>query len=254
MNLLVSQMPYFGWSVENIFSLPRNLGIEFFIEFGNQYYYDKVIEKAMKERKGPLSIHGPFTMMNLASKACDFEAVMETYRIAFDYCARYHALHCVCHPHAEWPEYEDFSLEDGQKLVVERVLKLNEEAKRMGVQMLVENMPYRKLIFDQKDFTEILGAQKELSFLIDTGHAILNGWRIDEVQKALQGRIHGYHIHENKGDFDAHLQIVTGLYDWKKFFANYKKYTPDAAIVMEYSKWNVAEVSRNVERIEELMR
>ena len=96
MKLLVSQMPYFGWSVENVFSLPRDLGIEIFIEFGNRYYYDEVIEKVMKGRRGSLSIHGPFTMMNLASKYCDFEAVMQTYRIAFDYCARYHALHCVC--------------------------------------------------------------------------------------------------------------------------------------------------------------
>ena len=49
------------------------------------------------------------------------------------------------------------------------------------------------------------------------------------------------------------MQIVTGLYDWKKFFENYKKYTPDAAIVMEYAQWNAAEIARNVEHIEELM-
>ncbi len=246
MDIIISQLPYMGWTVEKLDALPKEYGIEVFIECGSDYFWRHVLKMLMKDRDGRLSVHGPFVQLNLADKHCDFEAVKESYRWCFDICNQFNAAHCVCHPHAEIPSYPGYRMKDGQKLALERTLVLNQMAKEAGVQMLVENMPYINLVFEQEDFVEIFGGAPELEFLIDVGHAMLNRWDITQVQAELGRRIRAYHIHENKGDFDAHLKVGEGPLDWQKFFADYKTYTPDARLVLEYASGPLSAIIDNI--------
>ena len=51
-----------------------------------------------------------------------------------------------------------------------------------------------------------------------------------------------YHVHENYSDIDAHLKVGEGPLDWQKFFQDFKQYTPDARLVLEYLHGPVSEI------------
>jgi len=242
MDIIVSHLPYLGCYINALHELPKEYGIEVFIEYGNDYFWKYTLKEMMEGRTGRLSIHAPFCQMNLASDKCNFEEVKETYKWTFDLCQKHNAIHCVCHPCAGVPDDPDFVLEDGQKLALERVLELNSIANSMGVEMLVENMPYQKLVFQQEDFTRVFGGAPELNFLIDIGHAMLHKWDIPKLLKDLNSRIRAYHVHENYSDIDAHLKVGEGPLDWQKFFNDFKQYTPDARLVLEYLHGPVSEI------------
>lgn len=84
---------------------------------------------------------------------------------------------------------------------------------------------------------------------MDVGHAHIQDWDMDTMFAHLGSRIKGYHINDNFGDADSHLMAFEGSYDWKKFFINYKKYTPDATLVCEYISGTVDEIAASVEKI-----
>ena len=86
-----------------------------------------------------------------------------------------------------------------------------------------------------------------MSFLIDTGHAILNKWNMTEVLGTLKDRIRAYHVHDNFGDGDTHLKVGEGPTDWTKFFEDYKKYSPDARLVLEYARGPVSEIVKSID-------
>jgi len=254
MDIIVSHLPYLGCYIAAMNELPKEYGIEVFIEYGSDYFWKYNLKELMDGRTGRLSVHGPFVKMNLASKECNFDDVKETYKWAFDYCVRYNAAHCVCHPCAGVPNDVGFRLADGQKLAVERVVELNNIANSMGVELLVENMPYQKLVFEQEDFTKCFGEVKELNFLVDIGHAMLHKWDLTKLLSDLNGRIHAYHVHENFGDIDAHLNVGEGPLDWNKFFSDYKKYSPDARLVLEYLHGPVSAIVDSIGTVKQYLK
>ncbi|HQB65048.1 MAG TPA: sugar phosphate isomerase/epimerase, partial [Fibrobacteraceae bacterium] len=234
MDIIVSHLPYLGYSIINMKDLPKQYGIEIFAEYGNNYYWKYHLAELMNGRTGKLSVHGPFCQINLASKECNWNDVLETYKLSYDICNQYNAVHCVCHPHGPMPDYEGFVLEDGQKLALERVVILNEIAKSEGVELLVENMPFPELVFQQDDFVKYFASVEDINFLIDIGHAMLHGWDISKLLSDLGTRIRAYHVHENFGDADSHLKVGEGPLDWNQFFLDYKQNSPNARLVLEY--------------------
>ena len=129
---------------------------------------------------------------------------------------------------------------------------LDELARSQGVELLVENMPFTEQIMDQEAFLQTFGPEKHLRFLIDTGHAILNHWDMAAVMEELGCRIRAYHVHDNYGDFDAHLKVGEGPADWRKFFRDYKAYTPDARLVLEYAQGPIDAITKNIGLVEQL--
>lgn len=251
MDIIVSHLPYIGYGVFHMAELPKQYGVEIFSEYGDDYYWKYQLRNIMEGRTGKLSIHGPFCEINLASEDCAFEEVKESFRRAFDMAVRYGAVHCVLHPHGRIP-YPGFSLKDGHKRALERTLILDEMARGQKVELLVENMPFTDQLMDQEAFLTTFEPEKQLHFLIDTGHAILNHWDMAEVQRVLGKRIRAYHMHDNFGDWDAHLKIGEGPTDWQRFFKDYKKYTPDARLVLEYSQGPIGDIAENIGLVERL--
>jgi len=246
MDIIISHLPYLGTWISAMNGIPKEYGIEVFIEYGNDYFWKYTIKELMDGRTGKLSIHGPFCQINLAAKDCNWQDVLETYKWSFDCCNKYNAVHCVCHPHAAMPDYEGFQLIDNQKLAVERVNKLNEIAKSQGVEMLVENMPYPTLVLQQDDFVNYLKPIEDIQFLIDVGHAMLHNWDITKLLADLGDRIRAYHVHENFRDADSHLKVGEGPLDWKQFFSDYKKYSPEARLVLEYMHGPIDSIIENI--------
>ncbi len=251
MDIIISHLPYIGYSVFQMAEIPKQYGVEIFAEYGDDYYWKYQLGKIMDGRTGKLSIHGPFCQINLAAEDCAFEEVKESFQRTFQMVRTYHAVHCVLHPHGEVP-YPGFDIKEGCKRALERTLVLEELARSQGVELLVENMPFTEQIMDQEAFLQTFGPEKHLRFLIDTGHAILNHWDMAAVMEELGCRIRAYHVHDNYGDFDAHLKVGEGPADWRKFFRDYKAYTPDARLVLEYAQGPIDAITKNIGLVEQL--
>src|SRR4030065_1526015 len=97
MKISVSNLCFLGTEFSKMRYLPKEYGIEVFIEFGSQFYWDKEIKKVMNGRDGKLSIHGPFISIDLASLDFNESHVFDIYKWAFDSYNKYKADFYVQH-------------------------------------------------------------------------------------------------------------------------------------------------------------
>ena len=67
MKLAVSDLPFAGFRIKELLKLPIEYGVEFFYEFGKNYYWDKILPPIAKKRKMSCSMHGPCAGVNLAN-------------------------------------------------------------------------------------------------------------------------------------------------------------------------------------------
>lgn len=130
----------------------------------------------------------------------------------------------------------------------EHLEEVNALAKEAGLQMVIENVgvpSHKNVMLNEQEFIDECKMQPN-KVLIDIGHAWCNGWDLENVIKSLKDKIIAYHIHNNDGKDDIHQRIHNGTLDFDAFFEMYKKYTPDAELVLEY----VADVHTDVAGIE----
>ena len=254
-NISVSTLPYLGLGIGKMLKLPKEIGIEIFAECGNDYYWSHWLPRLLEGRKGEFSIHAPFQNMDLSNPEADFAEILKNYRWGFEICKNYGGKHCVCHPYeSARPEAEpEENRKKAQECSLRRVRLLNSEAKKYGITLLVENMPYANPLFSQEEFIKIFSAEEDLHFLIDTGHAHMTNWDMQMTFEKLGSRILGFHLHDNMGKMDSHLHIGEGSIDWEQFFAGCVKYTPQASLVCEYDYGTIDEVLKSIEKIQELI-
>jgi len=129
--------------------------------------------------------------------------------------------------------------------VVENIRALAKLAETQGIQLLVENVgpvSKNKNLFNQEQFIALFDRlPASVGCLIDTGHALMNGWNIEEVIVRLKDRIRGYHLNSNDGvkDIDAHRPLFneTHSYDatgWRNLLELMEQETPAAEWILEY--------------------
>ena len=196
MDMIVSQLPALGIFAGRLAELPPELGLELHFETGNDYFWRHYVPMLMKDRTGPLSVHGPFSGINLADPDSDWPGALEEYKQCFAFCAEYGAVHCVCHPDAPLRKRPPERAAGDLSLAVERLMELQSEAQRFGVCMLVENLPSANSLFGWDVFLSEIYGHEELSFLLDAGHAILSGWDMPDYMRRMGGRLNAIHIHE----------------------------------------------------------
>ena len=85
--------------------------------------------------------------------------------------------------------------------------------RQLGVTLLLENTP-NDLATPEK-LKELLHAlhYPDLGICFDTGHAHMTG-TVDRAWGELEHRVHSTHVHDNKGDRDAHLWPGEGTINW----------------------------------------
>ena len=236
-NIYVSNLPFQGLACGSMKYLPEDLGIEIFCETGNDYYWNHLLPVLLENHRLPLSLHGPFQRLDLSNPNADFSVQRDAYIWAFELGKKFGAKDCVCHPYAgHRPENDtEADREKARRTALGRILELNSISAEYGITLLVENMPEPDGLLDEKSFIDLFEPHKELSFLIDTGHAHLQKWDWEYAWERLGDRIKAYHINDNLGDFDSHLKADEGSIDWTAFFKGYNKYTPNANLVLEYN-------------------
>ena len=230
MKLEVSDLLFAGFPKYAMRDLSKEYGIEFFYEFGKDYYWDNEVAAW---GKCSLSIHGPCVAVNLADKS--HKNYAKIFAKTFAYAKKIKAGFVVVHTNEGWSGER----EQVQNLVIRRLRNLLELGEQYGVQVLIENVglrPKQSLLFDLPEFMALLDVFPQAGVLLDTGHAHVNGWDIPAVIKTLGKRLVACHLHDNSGQGDEHLPIGQGSIAWEAYFKAIKKHAPKSIQVLEYCR------------------
>ena len=243
----ISDLLFAGFTKYALRELNKDYGIEFFYEFGKDYYWD---EEVAAWGKRSLSIHGPCVAVNLADKEQKNYAKIFAKTLA--YAKKIKAGFVVVHTNEAWQGERD----QVQNLVVRRLRNILEMGEQCGVPVLIENVGLRtkqNLLFDLPEFMALLDLFPEAGVLLDTGYAHVNGWDIPAVIKALGKRLVACHLHDNSGQGDEHLPIGQGSIDWQGYFKAIKKHAPKAVQVLEYCRGfeNTADLEQHLQELQE---
>lgn len=247
MRFEVSDLLFAGFAKNALRSLTPEYGIEFFYEFGKDYYWDE--ETAAWGRR-ELSLHGPCVAVNMVD--ANDAHYLAAFREALAYAAKINAGFVVAHTNEGWQGAKA----QVQLLVKRRLGELLTLAAEYKVRLLIENVGLRtknNVLFEAEEYVALFDALPQAGALLDTGHANVNGWDLAEVVRALGPRLTACHIHDNSGEGDEHLPVGRGTIDWQAYFAAVKEFAPQAAQVLEYSCGfaGTAELERHIAELKE---
>src|SRR5215469_7028807 len=115
-------------------------------------------------------------------------------------------------------------------------------ARPLGVNLLVENIP-NELSTPEK-LMELIQAlhYDDLGVCFDTGHAHLMS-TVHQAFGVLERRIRSTHVHDNKGDRDAHLWPGEGGIDWSQTMQSLSSAPQAPALLLEIEGEEGAPVS-----------
>ena len=256
MRFSISNCGFLADSFGGMAALPSEFGVEIQVEFGTEFYWNKMLPKVMAGRTGNLSIHGQFTDIALDAEDLDEKAILEYYKWGYERYNQFGATHFVIHPDGklEAPATAE-EVAAKRTRAIDRIGKLSDMAKEMGVNLLVENLRPQGygMVFVQAEFIDLFRQLPDVGCLIDTGHLRLSDWSFTEVMSALAHKIHAYHINDTYGLLDEHKPVGQGVIDWMSFFRDYKRFTPNAEMVLEYKGCGVKELVANANLITSML-
>ncbi len=105
-------------------------------------------------------------------------------------------------------------------------------AKPLGVTVLLENIPNELSTPDKIMEFLHLSRFDDVGVCLDLGHANVMS-NVPEAFATLKQRIRSVHVHDNKGDRDAHLWPGQGNIDWKETLALLREAPHDPSLVLE---------------------
>ena len=243
MNIFISTNLYKAEKLPEIFSLLHKLedtsiGIELFSEWQDPLFYSFLKEYEIELKQRVLSLHGPYINTEHSAKkgTTAYDRSMDYFQktILLSQCLKakyivYHHNNCK----VERSKKEQMIINSTENLA-----ELSEGTSEKQVPLVIENagvMASENMLFDENEFIAMAVKQSE-KILIDIGHAHANGWDLERVLGSLAERISAYHVHNNDGKNDLHDSISEGTLDMDHFFSLYRRYTPQADLVVEYGK------------------
>jgi len=236
-----------GWIDDSGFPL----GVEFGTSWKHPDFDQRLEEQAQRFRGVPVTMHSPFVEV-CNDPGSDGERHMKAmFEKAFRWYHLFGATSMVMHTHqnAFQPELR----ETKQRRSEEVILQTAEWASREGISLTVENVGYplkNNVLFDQEEYTALIRRLPEhVGALIDTGHAMANGWDIPKLIETLGGRIRGYHLHNTDDSHDLHRPIYESGWNYSaeqmdQLLTCIARFSPDADLILEYAPG--AHISRSL--------
>ena len=89
-------------------------------------------------------------------------------------------------------------------------------------------------MYNNEEYDKIFSSNSDAISIIDVGHSHINNMDIEGFLIKHSDRVKAYHFHNNNGIDDQHNSINDGSIDYDKILELFKKYTPNADIVLEY--------------------
>jgi len=252
MKLYVSNLSFMGFRMRVMKDLPKDVGIDIFIECGNDYYWKHHLANCMEGRNLPVSLHGPCMNMDLSKTSVSDEEIQTNFLWACKLGSELGAKDIVMHP------FESLCVEDAaveRERSTRRLQWLARCAKEHGLKLLIENVPgmdKEAAVFNQKQFFELFDIIPDADFILDTGHAHMCGWDIPKVIEDHRDCLKTYHLHDNDGTADSHDFIGKGTIDWSVVAPTICRCTPDAQLILEYGKKTIDEVLEDIPRAKQL--
>jgi len=151
--------------------------------------------------------------------------------------------HCmVLHPSGPMDASELGPRSDNLRVGLEAMLQVAEET---GVKLALENMLPDHLCSRTSDIRGFLEEFDTplLSVCFDVGHANVGSENIQQAITALQDRIIAFHLHDNDGTRDIHVQPPYGSIDWPTLVAKLLSLNFDRPFSIECDPWNQAPLS-----------
>jgi sugar phosphate isomerase/epimerase len=190
----------------------------------------------LKKKNVAYSVHVPVWDANLTSENAHLRnAVLESYKASIEFASQIKASHVVLH--TGWCSDPHFSKEMGRTRAQDSLKTLVDFNKAYGQLLLVENIGSNAAsLFTERQFVDFLdGYPMEVGYVVDIGHAHINGWRIETLLNALGDRLHALHIHDNDGFKDIHAPIGEGNIDWEMVLRAAINTNRDLALILEYN-------------------
>lgn len=182
------------------------------------------------------TVHPPAWDINLTSENKAIrEASFLEYKKAIEFAGRIQAHHVVIHPGFCFAP--PFDKELGKRRAKMYIQQLCEIAKPLNVTLAIENVGYNGTsLFTQEEYEHFLDdVDSSAKYLLDIGHANLNGWDIASVIYHVKDRLAGLHVHDNDGHGDQHLPIGEGTVEWASIFEVLRTEQIVCELVLEYA-------------------
>ena len=238
------------WVIEN--RIQPEIGLE-----GDTLYHfpDKEFAKAAEQLHNAglsCTLHAPF--FDLAPGGLDpyiLEATRKKLRLAFALLPVFKPASIVCHLGYE-DDKHGYKKAEWQKRALETWQELLLLAEQAGVMMALENT-YEK---SPTVHVEILTAldSPQARFCFDTGHSLSfakSSWQ--NWLLPLAPWLGQLHLHDNRGDRDAHLPIGEGVFEWPGFFDFLQEKKLSPLITLEpHSEEHLWKTLENLERLKYL--
>lgn len=193
------------------------------------------LAKELKKMNIPFSVHPPAWDTNLTSQMYELrKASWDLHVKALHFAAEIGASQMVLHPgFFGWPSFDK---EVAKRRAREITVQLSEIAKPLGVRLAFENVggPMQSLYTFDEYSCALDGIDENVGYLIDIGHANMNGWDIPRLIRKVSNRLFGLHIHDNNGKIDEHLPIYDGNLNWEEIFAAMRCAGEDCEFILEY--------------------
>ena len=151
--------------------------------------------------------------------------------------------HCmVVHPSGLVNDSERGPRSDNLRAGIETLLKAAEQT---GVKLALENMLPNHLCSRAADVRAFLDEFDTplLRVCFDVGHANVGSENIQQAISALQDRIIAFHLHDNDGTRDIHVQPPYGSIDWPALVAKLLSLNFPHPFSIECDPWNQAPLS-----------
>lgn len=189
----------------------------------------------LKETNLSYTVHPPAWDTNLTSENQAIrEASLEEYGKSIRFAHRIGATHVVIHPGFCFSPA--FCRQTAMLRAEEAVNRLCGIASPLDVLLAVENVGYHgSSLFTQDEYVLFIERLDDAAvYLVDTGHAHINGWDIPSLLRQTASRLGCVHLHDNFGDADSHLPIGEGSIAWEPIWDALRE-APDCQLILEYA-------------------
>ncbi len=225
-----------GFSMIEICSFPSHL------DYHNRPVVHEAAQQLADLRMEPFSFHAPFRenidITSLDARQRDLS--LNELLVAADSAAIMGVRNFVIHPGPDRsgrpPESEYRRRMENAANALARVAA---HCRRLGLQLVLENMLPHLLFGQSSDVMWIMGAIRDLNvgICLDTGHAHIAGDLYSAAPK-LSGNLKMVHINDNHGHRDEHLPPGKGSVDWVRVVRQLKEISFAGGMILELSADN----------------
>lgn len=181
------------------------------------------------------SLHSPCWDVNLSCEVGHLrEASLKVALEAIDFAAGSRCDYLVIH--TGFCQSPAFDRKRAMEHSYESLRILCRRARESGVRLGVENVGYHGTsLYTYDEFVHLLDDfGDEAGYILDVGHAVLNGIDPAALLRDTKERLFGMHLHDNDGQADQHLPLGEGTICWEPLLAEIARTWHPCSLVLEY--------------------